>query len=164
MNMRQHLFCILSLSSSYKAVVKRNRKEKQVLNLRLYLRLRLAMACIHLGLTCGYVESWSNGLASSSEYTQVAKKPFQGRLILYFVGQSQIMDVTQLALTSVGRPNSEERMSLRLEQNWKWSSKTFLHTLSTVNPWYETTCCGICLVSDANLHCAPGGGEGEVQA
>ena len=51
-------------------------------------------------------------------------------------------------------------MSLRLEQNWKWSSQTFLHTLCAVKPWYETTCCGICLVSDANLHWAPvGGGE-----
>ena len=46
----------------------------------------------------------------------------------------------------------KERMSLRFEQNWKWSSKTFPHTLCAVKPWYETTCCGICLVSDANLH------------
>ena len=52
-------------------------------------------------------------------------------------------------------------MSLRLEQNWKWSSKTFLHTLCAVKPWCETTCFGIFLVSDANLHWAP---EGEVQA
>ena len=29
-------------------------------------------------------------------------------------------------------------MSLRLEQNWKWSTKTFLHTLCVVSPWDET--------------------------
>ena len=28
-----------------------------------------------------------------------------------------------------------------------------------IKPWCETTCCGICLVSDANLHWAPGGGK-----
>ena len=51
-------------------------------------------------------------------------------------------------------------MSLRLEQNWKWSSQTFLHTLCEVQPWYETSCCRICLVSDANLRATGGGGGG----
>ena len=41
-------------------------------------------------------------------------------------------------------------MSLRLEQNWKWSTKTFLHTLCVVSPWDETTHWDICLVFDTN--------------
>ena len=49
----------------------------------------------------------------------------------------------------------------KLEMAIKKKKKTFLHTLCAVKPCYETTCCGICLVSDANLHWAP---EGEVQA
>ena len=36
-------------------------------------------------------------------------------------------------------------MSLRIEQNWKWSNKTFPHTLCVVSTSDETTHCGICL-------------------
>ena len=49
-------------------------------------------------------------------------------------------------------------MSLRIEQNWKWSSKTFPHTLCVVSTSDETTHCGICLTSNKNLHWASGGG------
>ena len=42
-------------------------------------------------------------------------------------------------------------MSLRLEQNWKWSKKTFLHISCVVSPWDETNHSGICLVSSKNL-------------
>ena len=49
-------------------------------------------------------------------------------------------------------------MSLKIEQNWKWSNKTFPHTLCVVSTSYETTHCGICLTSDKNLHWASGGG------
>ena len=48
-------------------------------------------------------------------------------------------------------------MSLRIEQNWKWSNKTFPHTLCVVSTSDETTHCGICLTSNKNLHCASGG-------
>ena len=34
--------------------------------------------------------------------------------------------------------HSYEQMLLRLEQNWKWSNKTF-HTLCIASPWDETT-------------------------
>ena len=34
-------------------------------------------------------------------------------------------------------------MSLRTEQNWKWSNKTFPHTLCVVGTSDETTHCGI---------------------
>ena len=50
-------------------------------------------------------------------------------------------------------------MSLRIEQNWKWSSKTFPHTLCVVSTSDETTHCGICLTSNKNLHWASGGGS-----
>ena len=36
----------------------------------------------------------------------------------------------------------------------------FILCVCAVKPWYETTCCGICLVSDANLPCT----RGQVQA
>ena len=51
-------------------------------------------------------------------------------------------------------------MSLRNEQNWKWSNKTFPHTLCVVSTSDETTHCGICLTSNKNLHWASGGGGG----
>ena len=54
-------------------------------------------------------------------------------------------------------------MSLGIEQNWKWSNKTFAHTLCVVSNSDETTRCGICFTSNKNLHCASGGG-GEVWA
>ena len=47
-------------------------------------------------------------------------------------------------------------MSLRIEQNWKWSNKTFPHTLCVVSTSDETTHCGICLTSNKNLHWASG--------
>ena len=50
-------------------------------------------------------------------------------------------------------------MSLRIEQNWKWSNKTFPHTLCVVSTSDETTHCGICLTSNKNLHWASGGGK-----
>ena len=34
-------------------------------------------------------------------------------------------------------------MSLRIEKNWKWSIKTFSHTLFVVSTSDETTHCGI---------------------
>ena len=43
-------------------------------------------------------------------------------------------------------------MSLRIEQNWKWSNKTFPHTLCVVSTSDETTFCGICLTLNKNLH------------
>ena len=53
-------------------------------------------------------------------------------------------------------------MSLRIEQNWKWSNKTFPHTLCVVSTSDETTHCGICLTSNKNLHWASGvGGLGQ---
>ena len=48
-------------------------------------------------------------------------------------------------------------MSVRIEQNWKWPSKTFPHTLCIVSASDETTDRGICLTSNKNLHSAPGG-------
>ena len=48
-------------------------------------------------------------------------------------------------------------MSLRIEQNWKGSNKTFPQTLCVVSTSDETTHCGICLTSNKNLHCASGG-------
>ena len=52
-------------------------------------------------------------------------------------------------------------MSLRIEQNWKWSNKTFAHTLCVVSNSDETTRCGICFTSNKNLHCVSGVGGGE---
>ena len=49
-------------------------------------------------------------------------------------------------------------MSLRIEQNWKWSNKTFPHTLCVVSTSDEATHCGICLTSNKNLQWASGGG------
>ena len=49
-------------------------------------------------------------------------------------------------------------MSLKIEQNWKWSNKSFPHTLCVVSTSHETTHCGICLTSKKNLHGASGGG------
>ena len=48
-------------------------------------------------------------------------------------------------------------MLLRIEQNWKWSNKTFPHTLCVVSTSDETTHCDICLTSHKNLHWASGG-------
>ena len=48
-------------------------------------------------------------------------------------------------------------MSLRIEQNWKWSNKTFPHTLFVVSTSYETTHCGICLTSNKTLTGHQGG-------
>ena len=50
-------------------------------------------------------------------------------------------------------------MSLRIEQNWKWSNKTFSHTLCVVSTSDETPHCGICLTSNKNLHWVSGGGD-----
>ena len=36
-------------------------------------------------------------------------------------------------------------MSLTIEQNWKWSNKSFPHTLCVVSTSDETTQCRICL-------------------
>ena len=48
-------------------------------------------------------------------------------------------------------------MSLRIiEQNWKWSNKTFPDTLCVVSSSDETTHCDICLTSNKNLHWAGG--------
>ena len=50
-------------------------------------------------------------------------------------------------------------MSVRIiEQNWKWSIKTFPDTLCVVSTSDETTHCDICLTSNKNLHRASGGG------
>ena len=46
-------------------------------------------------------------------------------------------------------------MSLRIEQNWKWSNKPFPHTLCVVS---TSTHCNICLTSNKNLHWASGPG------
>ena len=44
-------------------------------------------------------------------------------------------------------------MLLRIEQDWKWSNKTFYHTLCVViSTSDDTTHCGICLTSNKNLH------------
>ena len=51
-------------------------------------------------------------------------------------------------------------MSLRIEQNWKWSNKTFYHTLCVVSASDGTTHFGICLTSNKNLHWETGGGGG----
>ena len=52
-------------------------------------------------------------------------------------------------------------MSLRIEENWKWSNKTFYHTLCVViSTSDDTTRCGnFCLTSNKNLHQESGGGE-----
>ena len=52
-------------------------------------------------------------------------------------------------------------MSLRIEQNSKWSNKTFPHTLCVVSTSDETTHCDVCLASN-KLTCTRhrGGGEG----
>ena len=50
-------------------------------------------------------------------------------------------------------------MSLRIEQKWKWSNKTFPHTLCVVSTLDETTHCGICLTSNKNLQWASGVGD-----
>ena len=49
-------------------------------------------------------------------------------------------------------------MLLRIEQNWKWSNKTFAQTLCVVSNSDEITRCGICFTSNKRLHCASGGG------
>ena len=53
-------------------------------------------------------------------------------------------------------------MSLRIEQNWKWSNKTFPHTLCVVSTSDETTHSGICLTSNKNLYWASGGRGGSL--
>ena len=50
-------------------------------------------------------------------------------------------------------------MLLWIEQNWKWSNKTFPRTLCVVSTSDETIHCGICLTSQKNLHWASGGGS-----
>ena len=50
-------------------------------------------------------------------------------------------------------------MSLRIEQNWKWSNKTFAQTLCVVSNSDEITRCGICFTSNKHLHCASRGGR-----
>ena len=55
-------------------------------------------------------------------------------------------------------------MLLRIEQNWKWSNKTFPHTLCVVSTSDETTHCGICLTSNKNLYWASGGRGREIWA
>ena len=57
-------------------------------------------------------------------------------------------------------------MSLRIEQNRKWSNKTFPYTLCVVSPSHKTTHCGICVTSILTKTCtghqgAGGGGGGE---
>ena len=52
-------------------------------------------------------------------------------------------------------------MSLRIEQNWKWSNETFPHTLCVVSTSDETTHCGIRLTSNKNLHWTSGGSLGQ---
>ena len=47
-------------------------------------------------------------------------------------------------------------MSLRIEKNWKWTNKTFPHTLCVVSTPAGTTHCGIYLTSNKNLHWASG--------
>ena len=46
-----------------------------------------------------------------------------------------------------------------IEQNWKWSNKTFPRTLCVVSTSDETIHCGICLTSQKNLHWTSGGGK-----
>ena len=46
-----------------------------------------------------------------------------------------------------------------IEQNWKWSKKTFPHTLCVVSTSDETTQRGICLTSNKNLHWASWAGS-----
>ena len=48
-------------------------------------------------------------------------------------------------------------MSLKIEQNWKWSNKTVPHTLCVVSTSRETTHCCIWLTSNKNLLWASGG-------
>ena len=50
-------------------------------------------------------------------------------------------------------------MLLWIEQNWKWSNKTFPRTLCVVSTSDETIHCGICLTSQKNLHWTSGGGK-----
>ena len=45
-------------------------------------------------------------------------------------------------------------MSLRIEENWKWTNKTLPRTLCVVSTSDETTHCGICLTSNKNLQSA----------
>ena len=52
-------------------------------------------------------------------------------------------------------------MSLRIEQNWKWSNKTFPHTLCVVSASDETTHSVICLTSNKNRYWASGGRRGK---
>ena len=50
-------------------------------------------------------------------------------------------------------------MTLRIEQNWKWSNKTFFHTLCIVSTSDDTTYSG---TSNKNLPWeSAGGGGGE---
>ena len=53
-------------------------------------------------------------------------------------------------------------MSLRIEQNWKWSNKTFPHTLCVVSTADETTHSGICLTSNKNRYWASEGRGGSL--
>ena len=57
------------------------------------------------------------------KYTRVTKNPFQGRHILYSLGNNRWMDVSQFALTWVGWPNGEKH-ALTCVQIWsrpKWA-------------------------------------------
>ena len=59
-------------------------------------------------------------------------------------------------LTLLDQMFKNECRSGRTEQNWKWSNKTFPHTLFVVSTSDETTHCGICLSSNKNLHWVSG--------
>ena len=67
---------------------------------------------------------------------------------------STTFGITQLYFSFVFK---NECPALRIEQNWKWSNKTFPHTLCVVSTSAETTHCGICLTSYKNLPWDQGG-------
>ena len=48
-------------------------------------------------------------------------------------------------------------MLLRIEQNWKWSNRTFPYTLCVVSTPHDTAHYCICLSSNKNQHWASGG-------
>lgn len=48
-------------------------------------------------------------------------------------------------------------MLLTIEQNWKWSNKTFPHALCVVGISDGAAQCGVCFASGRGLHWASGG-------
>ena len=54
-------------------------------------------------------------------------------------------------------------MSVRTEQNWRWSYKTFPPTFCVVSTSEETIHCSICLTFKKNLHWALGREGGGVE-